>query len=542
MDSPRSSANRLGMWSWFPAAATVVVLVAIAAASVWLRWPGFTQGGFASHDVAGILYNAMVLDAGGLPYIDTIELKAPGTFYLAWAFAGEGGRDISRFQILANAWAVASLLGVAGFAWRAMGPRAAIAAALCYGLVDAHLDSMDANYITWANLPAILAMWLGFEAHRADARGRRSWTWWAAAGLAIGAATLCKRQAGAGLPVLAVWACVSGLRSTTGPRGDRVRAAATNVVVLGAGVVSIHAPIGLHYLVRGGWAGLGALFDGYVFSKWGAAYIARRADVGLSISLREGLLATTYFLALPLAFAAYGATRPKANPDTDHVGFLWAWFGMTLLAAAIGFRFYKGYFLACAAPLSLLAAVPWGALGGVGPLRDRTPVQRGLVLLGRAVLLALALGLAWRQVALLEIQRDDRGHAHDRGGRAIADHIQPSLEPGDTIWVWGWHLWDVYPMTGHLSGSRIYKSLGLLTLPNDDTWRRGAKKLEFREGEYADVLVDELEHSRPRWIVLGSTVPRRDFKRLRRMLRKHYRLDRSKRLGRVQFWKRRAIR
>ena len=153
------------------------------------------------------------------------------------------------------------------------------------------------------------------------------------------------------------------------------------------------------------------------------------------------------------------------------------------------------------------------------------------------MLLVVTLGLIWHQAQVLELQRTDRARVHDRGGRQIAEHIQPSLEPGDRIWVWGWHLWDVYPMTGHLSGSRIYKSLGLLSRPNDDTWRRGAKRLEFRDGEYADLLVEELEESRPRWIVLGSTVPRKQFKGLRRLLRREYRRDRSKRLGRVQFWK-----
>ena len=97
---------------------TIVILAAIVGASAWLRTPGFEQGGFASHDVAGILYNAMVLERGGLPYVDTLELKAPGSFYLAQWFAGGDGRDIGRFQIAANLWALASLVAVAGLGWR----------------------------------------------------------------------------------------------------------------------------------------------------------------------------------------------------------------------------------------------------------------------------------------------------------------------------------------------------------------------------------------------------------------------------------------
>jgi hypothetical protein len=44
-----------------PETAAAIVLVAVVVAAVWLRWPGFREGGFASHGVAGMLYNAMLL-------------------------------------------------------------------------------------------------------------------------------------------------------------------------------------------------------------------------------------------------------------------------------------------------------------------------------------------------------------------------------------------------------------------------------------------------------------------------------------------------
>ena len=53
----------------------IVGVALVVIASAWLRAPGFTQGGFASHDVAGILYNAMLLHDGELPYVADIELK-----------------------------------------------------------------------------------------------------------------------------------------------------------------------------------------------------------------------------------------------------------------------------------------------------------------------------------------------------------------------------------------------------------------------------------------------------------------------------------
>ena len=49
---------------------------------VWLRFPATQNGGFHNEDAAGIVYSARLLLAGGLPLVDTLELKAPGSFFL----------------------------------------------------------------------------------------------------------------------------------------------------------------------------------------------------------------------------------------------------------------------------------------------------------------------------------------------------------------------------------------------------------------------------------------------------------------------------
>src|SRR5690606_30592127 len=92
-----------------PAWVAGTLLCIIVGLSAWLRAPGFTQGGFASHDVAGMLHEAMLIHDGALPYVDSIELKAPGTFWLAAWLAGPDGTDIATFQIWANLWALATL-------------------------------------------------------------------------------------------------------------------------------------------------------------------------------------------------------------------------------------------------------------------------------------------------------------------------------------------------------------------------------------------------------------------------------------------------
>jgi hypothetical protein len=488
-------------------------VLAVVAISAWYRTPGFEQGGFASHDVAGILYNAMLLHDGGLPYVDSVELKAPGSFWLAKWLAGPEGRDIARFQIWANAAGLASVVAVAAVAWRAFGARAAVVAAAVYALHDAHLDSMDANYVTWAQLPSIIAVGWGLAAIRAQPAAAR--VGWVLAGVAAGLAMLLKRPAIA----IALWCGLMALWRG----GSTLRARHSCAACVVAGVLLAHLPIVVRYAVAGH---LATLLSAYGLSEWGLAYVGGggRSD-GTPVAV-DGAWATVHVLALAAALAAAAWRAPAEDPDRDLVGPIWAWVGLVLAFAAVGARFYKGYFLAVAPALAVAAAVPWGPLGG------RAAARLG----ARLVLLVPALVLLGRQVVILHKHRAQRGMVHDAGGRAIARHVTAHSQPGDRIWVWGWHLWDVYPLTGLRSGSTIYKSMGVLTRGNDDTWRLPASRARFVDGPYAQRLVDELEHSRPVWIVLGSTVPRGEFRSLTALLRREYRLDSRVRLGRVQFW------
>jgi hypothetical protein len=540
-------------------ALTVMGLLAIVALSAWLRAPGFMQGGFASHDVGGILYNAMVIEHGGLAYVDTLELKAPGSFYLATWFAGPEGRDIARFQIAANLWALLGLVGVAGLGWRMWGRIGALAGAGLHALHDANLDSMDANYVTWANLPQILAFWLGIEALRSSSTRLRA-SMWMVAGAFAGFAALCKQQNGVVLLVLLGMAWLAGREANppvareASPHAAReasLHAARTSPswrdrgwapgLVL-AGFTLAHVPIAARYLAAGQ---LDALIHGYVLNRWGLRYVVAR-DVGLLDAMREGGLATAHFLGLALVLAAFaafvalgrqlGARRSgvvldeREREQLRFVALVSAWVLATLLSASIGFRFYKGYFLAMAAPLCVLAAAPIGLLGRRCTMHTAP----------RAIVLLLASVLVGRTVLLLDVVRRDRAQPHDEGARRIAAHIVEHSSAEDQIWVWGWHLWDVYALTGRMAGTRIYKSLGILTQPNDDTWRRRASPQRFIESEHSQQLLAELDANRPTFIVFGSTVPHREFTQLHEFLRRHYRRDHGVRIGRVQIWRRKA--
>ena len=299
------------------------------------------------------------------------------------------------------------------------------------------------------------------------------------------------------------------------------------------GFALIHAPIVAQYAAAGR---LDALIDGYFLSRWGLHYLGAR-EAGLADSLVEGGLASAHFLAPALAFAGFslGLAVFARVPERRELAWVAVWLGATLLAASLGFRFYKGYFLAAAAPASLLAAAPSGLLGARPWVGSDARWARAVA---RVAALLLATLLAARSGLILAEVRRDRALPHDLGGRRIAEHVAAHTQPDDTIWVWGWHLWDVYPLADRMAGSRIYKSLGVLSQPNDDTWRRPAAPLRFVDSDYAAELLADLERNRPAFVVLGSTVPHREFKSLHAFLRAHYRRDHRVRLGRVQFWRR----
>ena len=497
--------------------ATMVSVLVILAGSALVRWPGLTQGRFASHDVGGILYNGMLLRSGGLPYVDSVEWKAPGSFYVAALVAGA---DIAVLQLVANLVALGSLALVMAFAWRLWGRGAAVACGFVFALHDAQLDSMDANYVTWALLPQIAAVLVAVAAgrRREQAVPSAMSVTWLASGLLCGVATLFKQPAGVVLiPVL--------LHALRHGRRWHVR---TGAWVL-AGFVLAHLPIALHYLAHGQ---LGALISSYAGANWGFSYIGHHGDTALHAAAWEGLAATVFFLALPLTLAVFAvAACPREATARASTRLLVIWALAAIAGAAVGLRFYKGYFLAALPPLCLLAAAPWGLLGA-------QLWRRGLPRWIAAPVLVVLLA---RAGMMLQTTRVDRARPHDDGARKIAEHIARNSEPGDRIWVWGWHLWGVYAYSERLSASPIYKTPGLLTHFDDDTWRRPSTRVTLMpDSPHADRLLRDLAAAPPIFIALGGSVPREQFVELGRFLAAHYERDRRIVVGKVEVWRRRS--
>ena len=56
---------------------SILVIVILTLIHLWIRWPAFHLSYFHNEDTAGITYSADLILRGGLPLIDTVEMKAP---------------------------------------------------------------------------------------------------------------------------------------------------------------------------------------------------------------------------------------------------------------------------------------------------------------------------------------------------------------------------------------------------------------------------------------------------------------------------------
>jgi hypothetical protein len=554
---PRAAPSRERSGDVWPRRVAFVLVCVGLLLSAWQRGPGWAARGFASNDVGGILVNARVLEDGGLPYVETVELKSPGTFYLAAALVDHGPDAIVALTWWANAVALASLASCAALAWRWFGPRAAVACVVLLGLHDAWLDSMDANYVTWANLPTILAGALLVEARALPPGSWHRAAAWFGSGVFAAFAALCKTPAGvvfaAALMIVALdaWA-PSGSRSAEGRAGrpgglpPGLAGALRDGSALSLGAVFGHVPLVLHYASHGA---LDVLVASYPVSSWVTSYVARRTTSPW-LAAREFVFASVYHLALLLLLAGQRLVwwrRSDALAESDdRVIPLLLWASCLLLSAAVGLRFYKGYFVSVAPPLALLASSLWsGRASPLRPVFSTSPGERSTVGLTPALVASvlaalLTIGLGLRQVSLARYARLERAQVMDAGARQIGEWIAAHSTPEDRIWVWGWHLWPVYSYADRRPASAVYKSLGLLTPPNDDTWRTPATPLTFVEGPWSERVLAELQQTAPRFVCLGGTVPRTDFVALRRWLAKDYRRVTELRVGRAEVWERRA--
>ncbi|MCB9546381.1 MAG: glycosyltransferase family 39 protein [Myxococcales bacterium] len=491
----------------------VLGLLALAGLAVWLRWPALSCEAFHNEDAAGITYNADLLRRGLVPMVDSLELKAPGSFFLSWLSWEVLGRSLTTLQQVACVWAILAAFGIYAGGRLLGGRTAAGAAALLYTLAAPITDSIDINYGAWMIMPYV---WASVACLAALRSGRlRAWF---LAGLVLALAGLFKRQAAVLFPLF-FWVLLA--RHFPRPAGwapgvDRLRGA----LALGAGLVVGFGTLGLYYLSVGE---LGTWIQHYFFSSGGWRYAAQTGlDAGeKAVRVGDGVLGFWEYMAVPSVLAlATPLLARRGEALTVRGLFLAGHFALSFVGVAVGFRFFKSYYL------QVLPAAVWIAVLPGGPLlRWRWRPRGGWLrpaLLG-AALLAVLVPAARHDAGQLRQIRQMRAAPRDADVQRIGRVIRANTDADDTIWVWGRWAWGVYFYTDRLAASRYYKVMGVLTTNLTNTWRRPTTPTRFVHGAAEDELMADLRRKKPAFIVVSHNEDYSDFKEFRRLLREDYR-------------------
>ncbi len=501
----------------------VVVLGALAALSLYLRWSGLFTDAFHNEDVAGITYNADVLRAGGLPYKDDLEWKAPGSFYMVWGVWEAFGRSLIPVQRFMAFWSVVAAAGIYAGGLLLYGRRVGVLAALIYTFNSPITDSIDANYGAWM-IPAYI--WATVFAVAALKRGTARW--WLAAGATLAFAGLLKRQAAVLFPLFALlivaWPWLRAPEGWKGPEG-RLRA----LVAFGGGLALGFAPLLIHGALHGG---LEEVVRHYFFSESGWRYVAKSELTTEDKLLRvgDGFWGFFEYMAGPTVLVILTGLSTLISGESRRLGvrgmLLAGHFALSFVGAGLGLRFFKGYYL------QLLPAAVWLAAHPRGPLLGWWPLIRGraertwrlwlAVALGVAVVLAALIPAVRHDLSGLESIRKRRAVPRDAESAQIGRVIRENSAPADSIWVWGRWAWPVYYHADRRAPGRFYKVLGVLTNNLTNTWRRPTKKTEFTLDSPWEEVTAELEAGDPVFIVVSRNEGYRDWKAFKALLRREY--------------------
>lgn len=555
-DSPEAGLDRVpvGTWIW--------VLVATALGVAFFAHTRIQRPivGLGNHDVAGIAYNADVILRGGLPYVDTVELKSPGSFFLTAASFRLFGRSANVLL-----WTATALIGLAAAAvgvathalyadepardrWRAVG--------LSQLLFWTGIAHFQANYTTWMMAPYAWCFALTVLALRAE-DPRRQIALHVGVGLMAFLAYLMKAHAVVlGLCVPTMW-LVARWRGWSGAVGLAWGCWVGGALLGALPLLGIYAAAGE----------VGALLDGVLPFGKASQYAQRERDAAwwyvpyrLVLHLDAKFPIQTSMMALA---AAGVVARTLIVPDRDDaparsstrrdppwiaLAIAFAFLAWSLVGGGLGgLRYYRHYAPQYLPALAVLGAHPatwqwlvrwprrgaldWASLAGAAGL---------IVLLGSNVVPYVGRGLQGKLTNGWHPSDDDQ---------QIAAFIRENSAVDDTIFVWGWRGWSVYFFADRHAPTGMYKGLGTITEFNRNGLFRPSKderdlELDFIPGPHADALLEAFETRPPAYIVRSKPFfpgmkndPMRQFEPLHDLWKRDY--VRVRRRGRLYLYEHR---
>lgn len=470
---------------------TVPLLLTLGLALFLHGRAGSPPGDFRNADVAGMLYNADLLRSGELPYVESIDGKAPGTFFLVALVFETFGRSVGALWNVYLVWMLLGAWAVWTAARHLYGEDARTHCAFATAMYLASAGQFGLNYSSWMT-PAYA--W-AFAAAIAGLRtGRRSWH--VAAGVFAITAFLLKRQAVVLVPlfpVLFVWARRRGEPGAQASTWGWWSLAA----LLGAGpLLVVYGSEGhLHVLMR-------SLFPLDAIREYaGMTSPMPLAELGARVAL-QCWEAFPLVVALSVASVVVAAAERRGPPVLPQLALV----ALSVAAGNLGGpRFYSHYLVQDLPGLALLGARP-----GLGAFL-RAAVARGWM--RRAVttaVVALALAsLARHAVEYATGESSRRAPIDLTDARLAGEHVRRRTAPDDTIFVWGWSAWTTYFWADRRAPVNGYKSLGLLTDPNTNSTFFRSRPIALRKNVHSENLLRAFEERPPAYFVYSPYYTKR---------------------------------
>ncbi|MBC8069927.1 MAG: hypothetical protein IAG13_16435, partial [Deltaproteobacteria bacterium] len=356
---------------------------------------------FPNPDIAGIVYNAELLLRGGLPYVDTVEIKPPGAFEIAALSIAMLGRSLEALQLVYGLWL---LVGAWAVGWAAQAVyaddsdtrRESTAIAAMVALVAMGMFSY--NYSGWMTPASAIAVGAALRGLRSN---RLPWSVLAGAAACLAVVTIQRAVVLAlVLPIVWLWA-----------RRQKLPGAGwTAMLAWIVGALAMAVVVAMPWIAAGR---LGTLID--ALAPWSVARDYTSASSGgLAVIplVAWQLLKVFWFPLGVIAVAGYAAAREHPRAWAPWIPGL-AWLSLSIVAAGLGgSRFYLHYLVQYAPALGLLAGHP--ALMRRVHARDRV-VAALLAALVLAQLVEIGLGRGHRYESMARRLQNGRTAAQAAG-------------------------------------------------------------------------------------------------------------------------------
>lgn len=496
--------------------ASSAVLVAALVLFAVLRAPYFSVP--LERDEGEYAYIAQRMLAGEPPYTSAFDQKPPAVF-LVYALAFSlFGQSIEAVRGLLHLWTLGSLVLLHVFVRRLAGALAAAFAALAFAIssTDPGIFATAANTEIFLLLPVLGSMVClsrALERPRAIAG-------FAACGALAGAACWFKPVAAVHALFLAIAAAVAAWRLPVGERLGGVARAELGLVV---GAAAVSAPFVVFLVASGAW---GAFVD---------AVVVHNLAYSTSLDAATGARVLAFMLAhqapgFGVLWLLAGAALVLPSGASPGSRALLAGFAASSAAAiSIGFHYRFHYFVQLLPPLCALAGISAAALakGAAGALGRAGAAAAPAAWAGTAVAVAAVavppIAASWpvlRAGPPEAVSRAIYGMNPFPESLAIADYIERTSEPGETVYVVGSEPQILF-YARRRSATR-YIFFYPLTGPYPDALDRQRE------------LVAEVRASRPRyvvWVELQSSLLLRDdtertvFEASARLLEREYALE-----------------